>query len=236
MPAWPRGFDRLSGLYRALEFLAFGRDLERARFRFLDQLRDCADILILGEGDGRCIERVARIAPAARIRCVDASAGMLARAGRRLGPGGGRALIRFEHADARAIVLPEQTYDAVLTLFFLDCFCVDDVAALVGRTQRSLRPGGLWVFADFALPTHGWSRLRARMWLAALYRFFRWQTGIDAKALPPSEDLLRDAGWQPVASHNLQGGFIRSVLFTRAPGVLRGQHLIWDGFAAHQKS
>ena len=32
-------FDRLARPYRALEYLAFGRALETARFRFLDRLR-----------------------------------------------------------------------------------------------------------------------------------------------------------------------------------------------------
>jgi ubiquinone/menaquinone biosynthesis C-methylase UbiE len=215
MTSAPRGFDRLARGYGALEWLAFGRDLERARFQFLDRLRGCRDVLILGEGDGRCLQRVVRIAPAARVRCVDASAGMLDRARERVRGADEGTRIRFELADARRAGFPDAAYDAVLTFFFLDCFVADDVASLVGRVQRSLRPGGVWLFADFDTPPRGWSRLRARLWLASLYWFFRWQAGIDAKVLPPSEGLLASAGLRPAAALSLRGGFIRSCAYVK---------------------
>ena len=63
------GFDRLARSYRTLELLAFGRDLERARFAWLPALADRKSILVLGEGDGRCLARLAALAPAARIHC-----------------------------------------------------------------------------------------------------------------------------------------------------------------------
>jgi len=222
MPRAARGFDRLARVYRALEFLAFGRDLERARFGVLPRLAGCRDILILGEGDGRCLERVLPIAPAARIRCVDASARMLVRAEQRIAAGGAAGHVQFERADARTAAFDDETYDAVLTFFFLDCFRADDVSALVARVQPSLRPGGLWLFADFALPPRGWARLRARVWLALLYRFFRWQTGIDANTLPPSEAILLEAGWRRDSLDRLRGGFVRSAVFTRASAVTQG--------------
>ena len=211
----PRGFDRLSSHYRTLELLAFGRDLERARFCFLDQLHHARQILILGEGDGRCLERVIQTAPTARIRCVDASAGMLARAERRVRAVATTENVQFEHANVRDIRLSDHAYDAVLTFFFLDCFRAEDVTRLVDRVQRSLRPGGLWLFADFAMPAGPWRRVRARLWLACLYQFFRWQTGIDAEILPPSEHILANAGVQRLAVQSLQGGFIRSVLLRK---------------------
>jgi ubiquinone/menaquinone biosynthesis C-methylase UbiE len=89
-------FDRLARIYRALEFVAFGRDLERARYCFLDQLASCRDILVLGEGDGRCLARLVHVAPAARIHCVDASAAMLACAARRLTDPATRARVQFQ--------------------------------------------------------------------------------------------------------------------------------------------
>ena len=67
MESAPANFDRLAGIYRLLEFLAFGRDLERARFRLLETLAECHSVLVLGEGDGRCLARLARVAPEARI-------------------------------------------------------------------------------------------------------------------------------------------------------------------------
>jgi ubiquinone/menaquinone biosynthesis C-methylase UbiE len=209
-------FDGLARIYRGLEFLAFGRDLERARFCLLDGLRDCREILILGEGDGRCLSRLVRAAPAARFRCVDASGAMLARASARLKDPAERARVDFERADAFSVPLPVGRYDAVVTLFFLDCFGPDQAAALVERVRGSLRPGARWLWADFAQPRRGWRRWRARASLRLLYLFFRWQTGLAARALPPAEEILQCAGFEREAEREFQGGFVRSALF-RAP-------------------
>jgi ubiquinone/menaquinone biosynthesis C-methylase UbiE len=216
-PAAP-DFDRLARIYRGLEFLAFGRDLERARFCFLDHLADCREILVLGEGDGRCAAQLVRAAPAARIRCIDASGAMLARAAARLTGTAARARVTFERADAFHCPLPAGRYDAVITLFFLDCFLPDQVAALVGRIHGSLQPGARWLWADFAQPRRGWHRWRARASLRVLYAFFRWQTGLPARALPPAEEILARAGFACEAEREFQGGFVRSALYReRAP-------------------
>jgi ubiquinone/menaquinone biosynthesis C-methylase UbiE len=212
----PRGFDRLARIYRVLEYGAFGRDLERARFCFLEKLRDCRAILVLGEGDGRCLEQLVRVAPAAHIDCLDLSSGMLARAEARL-PATARARVTFRQADLLTAALPEKNYDAVVTLFFLDCFTTEQTADIVHRITASLRPGARWLWADFALPPRGLARLRARVWLAVLYAFFRWQTALSARALPPAEELIAAAGFTREAERVFQRALVRSTVFSQ-PG------------------
>jgi cyclopropane fatty-acyl-phospholipid synthase-like methyltransferase len=209
------GFDKLAGAYRALEFAAFGSDLERARFAHLERLAGAADILLLGEGDGRCAERLARVAPGARIHCVDSSPGMVSRARRRLARAGAEGRVTFECADLRAFGPAALSLDAVATLFVLDCFEAADVASLVSRVTPAIRPGGTWLFADFVLPERGLARLRARAWLRVLYAFFRSAAGLRVSRLAPSEEILGDAGWRAEASLVLSHGLIRSSALTR---------------------
>lgn len=211
----PASFDRLAENYRALEFAAFGRDLERARFRHLERLRHCRRILVLGEGDGRCLARLVRIAPEARIHCLDLSAGMLARAAARLAGTPAAERVTFEQADILAGGPLPADCDAVTTFFFLDCFTAEQAEGIVARVQAALLPGSLWLFADFALPPRGFARLRARAWLGMLYAFFRWQTGLPARELPPSEALIQRAGFALETSEELQHGLLRSVVFRR---------------------
>jgi len=219
MSAPGNGFDGLARWYRALEFAAFGRDLERARFGFLGRMAGCGDILLLGEGDGRCAARLAALAPRARIHCVDSSPGMIAAASRRIAAAGAGARVTFECADLRTFSPASCGYDAVATLFVLDCFDADGVAAVVSRVSPGLRPGAAWLFADFVVPPGGFARLRARAWLAVLYAFFRWRTGLGVSALPPSEDILASAGWRRTEWLDLSGGLLRSAVFERRPGV-----------------
>lgn len=206
-------FDPLAGIYRGLEFLAFGGDLERTRFCLLDRLGDRRSILVLGEGDGRALARLVRVAPQAQIHCIDFSAAMLARAQARLADTEAEARVTFEQADVLGVEFRPAHYDAVVTLFLLDCFDADQVAGLVSRIRDALQPGAAWLFADFVLPARGPARLRARVWLGGLYAFFRWQTGLRIRTLPPSEDLIQAAGFKPEARRTFQWGLLRSVLF-----------------------
>jgi tRNA (cmo5U34)-methyltransferase len=215
MSVGPDGFGRLARAYGALEFIAFGGDLERARFCHLDRLSGCRDILLLGEGDGRCAARLAEIAPDARILCVDSSPGMIERASGRIAAMGAQGRVAFTCADALDFKPEAGRFDGVGTLFFLDCFDAVEVEAIVERTGAALRPGSPWLFVDFALPPRGVARLRARSWLAALYAFFRLTTGLRISKLPPSEEVLGRAGWIRAESRDLQNGLLRSAVFRR---------------------
>lgn len=216
MTSREKTFDRLARPYRLLEWIAFGSLLERARFRHLDRLRGCKHILLLGEGDGRVLARVCALAPLAKIDCLDLSAVMLAKAGARLSSAD-RVRVRFRHEDARTAVLTSKTYDAVTTFFVLDCFMEDQASTLINRIQQSLSENAVWLFADFSEPAHGLMRLRAKIWLWIMYAFFRWQTGLTARRLPASENLILKAGLTRVDETSFQRGFVRSAVFDQ-PG------------------
>lgn len=215
MTTRPVNFDRLAAIYRALEFTAFGRDLERARFQFVEQLAACRSILILGEGDGRFLSRLLPLAPAAHIHCLDSSAAMLAKAKARILSDADRGRVTFDHVNALDHTFSPNRYDAVVTLFFLDCFDSPVAAELVARIGTALQPRAKWLYADFSLPERGPARWRAQVWLTVLYTFFRWQTGLSTRRLAPGEALIRTAGFRPHAVRTLQAGLVRSVLFER---------------------
>lgn len=207
-------FDRVARVYRWLEYLAFGRALERAREAHLPALVRCRRILVVGDGDGRALARIAAIAPDARIHCVDTSALMLQQASRRLTTAA-RDRVTFTRADVRTFDIDGQTWDAIVTFFVLDCLTDADVRAVVDRLAPALAPSGIWLYADFALPPRGWRRLRAQVWVGSLYAFFRWRAGLSVSSLPCAESILMDAGFMPVEVETRQAGLIRSVLYAR---------------------
>ena len=53
--------DAIAGYYRWIEYAAFGPTLEYARFDFLRYAANARRVLILGEGDGRFLERLLAI-------------------------------------------------------------------------------------------------------------------------------------------------------------------------------
>lgn len=206
-------FDRVARAYRGLEYLAFGRALERAREAHLPALVRCRRILVVGDGDGRALARIAAIAPDARIHCVDTSALMLQQASRRL-PAAVRSRVTFTRADVRTFDIDGRTWDAIVTFFVLDCLTDADVRIVVDRLASALAPSGVWLYADFAIPSCGWRRLRARVWVGLLYAFFRWRTGLSVSSLPCVEPILAEAGFVSMAVETRQAGLIRSVLYS----------------------
>jgi SAM-dependent methyltransferase len=208
-------FDSVARIYRWLEYAAFGRLLEKARFTHLGRLADRREILLLGDGDGRALERLLTTAPSSRIVSVDASKAMLALAARRV-PRADQHRVTFVHADARTLDLPPGAHDAVVTQFFLDCFTARDVTSLVERIGQATDRDSLWIYTDFAIPERGIRRVVARVVIAALYWFFRWRTGLTAGELPPAEQVIGNAGFRPIDEATFAAGLIRSVVFRKA--------------------
>lgn len=204
----------MAPVYRWLECLAFGADLETARFCHLDHLRERRHVLVLGEGDGRFLAQLVRRFPCLTVDCVDASAAMLQRAKSRLTASESSRVI-FRNEDALLADFGVNAYDAVVTLFFLDCFTTEELAGLIDRVQVALCEDACWLCADFALPQRGWRRWRAEIWLRGLYLFFRWQTKLTARELPPMDSLLCEAGFEPRTEVSFQSGLLRSVVFSR---------------------
>lgn len=202
------GFDALASSYRWLERLAFGGALMRARVAYLDDLRACRRILVLGDGDGRALPHLLAAAPSAHIDSVDISARMLALAAARLSDRD-RARVTFITGDARAVAL-DGPYDGVVTAFVLDCFTPDDAARVVARVAASLTPAAVWIHTDFTVPATGLARLYAQVVVAVLYAFFRWRTGIEAQALPPVAKAFAAAGLVITATRSWRAGLITS--------------------------
>ena len=191
-----RGYDQLSHIYRLVEFIAFGRALERARFHHFSQLRDCKRILLLGDGDGRGLALACRVAPHARIDSIDFSAGMLARAARRLRPED-RARVTLRQADALAFNFPADTYDAVTTFFYATN--IHDGTLGLGKADNSLAripdiKGELmmvWGRQDPHVPGEGRAKIYTA--LTAAGTTFPWHEFNGAHAFLRDEGLRYDA-------------------------------------------
>jgi ubiquinone/menaquinone biosynthesis C-methylase UbiE len=204
--------DRIAPFYRAFELAAFGRQLERHRFYFLEQVHESRRALLLGEGDGRFLSRLLKISPHVEVDCVDLSAGMLGCAKGRLGADELQR-VRFIHADALSLDLPSATYDLVVTNFVFDCFDEPELNNLVNSIRKACRPGAQWVVTEFQQLNRGWPALHSALWLKSMYVFFRFTTGLRVKRLPAHKPALRRSGFQLTSSHQSMAQFITSELW-----------------------
>lgn len=181
---------RLARWYRWIEYAAFGRALERRRFAFLPRLACARRILVLGEGDGRSLARLLTLAPSAHFDVMEVSPEMIALARQRTD---NSVRVHFSCEDARNAKWPPAQYDGIVTHFFLDCFIEEDARGVIRQLADALKPDGIWLLSEFAVPDEGWRRLHAQIWIGTMYRFFGIATGLRASALPPIEKLMSEA-------------------------------------------
>ncbi|MEZ6195109.1 MAG: class I SAM-dependent methyltransferase [Planctomycetota bacterium] len=209
------GFDRLAAPYAVLESLAFQGALQRARTEDLDALSGARRALILGEGDGRFLEALARRRRASDARTplaidvVESSAAMRERTRRRLpDPAAPGLELRWIEEDARGFRPEADAYDVIVTHFFLDCFTAATLDELVPRLAGGLREGGTWTIADFRMPASGFGRVHAAAWLAVLHAFFRRTAGIEARRLTDPATFLSLAGLRLEARRTWRAGLV----------------------------
>jgi SAM-dependent methyltransferase len=209
---------RLARWYRWIEYAAFERALERSRLAFLDKLAGARRVLILGEGDGRTLQRLLALAAEARFDVVESSAEMIALARARIG---NTARVRFQCQDALTATFPQAAYDGVVTCFFLDCFTESELRDLLQRVQSALNPGAIWLLSEFAIPARGWQRWYAKIWIWTMYRFFQATTSLRTRRLAPIERLLSEFGMHSVAIRRQRWGMIVSEVLEFQPASVR---------------
>jgi ubiquinone/menaquinone biosynthesis C-methylase UbiE len=210
----PPRFDRVARLYQAMEYLTFGRFLERCRFHHLPALTRCQRALMIGDGDGRFLARLLAVAPNLRADAIDASPAMLSLLQARVAKTKTLSRLTTTCADARNFEPIGASYDLVATHFFLDCLTEDEAASMIVRLNPRLAPGARWVVSEFQISSRG--RLRvflARNLITALYAAFRLLTGLRVRKIPPWRSLLERHGFRCEASRSWLGGLLVSELW-----------------------
>jgi ubiquinone/menaquinone biosynthesis C-methylase UbiE len=206
--------DRIAVNYRWLEYAAFGLDLERARFHFLSHAARASSVLILGEGDGRFLARLLKCNRRTRVAVIESSARMIELARRRV-PECERSRVQFHQIDAVGHAMPDGPFDLVVSHFFLDILNWRDAEAVILKVSALLTPGAIWLVSEFQEPRGGVRRLHARLWLAAMYCFFRMTTGLRVLKLPPYRELLARGGLDEITHSERRLGLIRSQVWRK---------------------
>lgn len=206
-------FDRVAPHYRWLETLVFGNQLQQARLAFVRQIGSPHRVLIVGEGDGRFLAEFVSVHPAAAIDCVEASARMIELARRRLRE---ESLVHFIQADIRNLELVPNSYDLIVTYFFLDCFAGAALREVVQKLACAATADASWLLADFRIPNCGWQNFHAQLWIRAMYCFFRLTSGLQAQHLDDPSPLLKAGGFKCVRQQLIRFGMIQSELWRRS--------------------
>lgn len=188
------GFDRVAPFYDPLARLVFGDALQRAQQAALAGLPPGQPrVLIIGGGSGWVLGEVLRRRPDARVLYLEASAMMLAKSRATLLQSAPQHAGQVEFRLGTELDLrPDESFNVVITFFFLDLFEPTRLRAILSALNRVRRPGAPWLLADFRPAQTLWQRLLLR----TMYRFFRLTTGISGRDMPDLHPELRNLGVQ----------------------------------------
>jgi ubiquinone/menaquinone biosynthesis C-methylase UbiE len=209
-------FDLLAPHYRWMEFILAGEKLQRCRTAFLEELPLARNILLVGEGHGRCLIECRRRFPTAQITCVDASEPMLVQARRQLTRHHPETIrVSFIHADVLNWTPTGADYDLIVTNFFFDCFRADQLEQIIARIAAATSPDANWLIADFQTAPAGWQRIRSRIILWTMYAFFRATTRLPARRLTAPDSYLERAGFARHRHTETEWGLLHSAWWKR---------------------
>jgi SAM-dependent methyltransferase len=212
----PPNFNFIARPYRWLEYLTLGKVLENCRTHYLPQLLDRRHALVLGDGDGRFLAQLLAHNPNLQADAVDTSATMLQLLRQRCEAATPNAAVRLRAYHSNALTFPledsEDSYDLVVTHFFLDCLTQPELNTLITRIAPTLTPGALWLISDFRIPT-GIMRLPARAIVRSLYLAFRFLTGLRTTQLPDHATPLTEAGLTRISHHHRLAGLLTTELW-----------------------
>jgi ubiquinone/menaquinone biosynthesis C-methylase UbiE len=208
-------FDRVAPYYRLLETIAFGQALQRARVYWIDKVSAPKRALIVGEGNGRFLCELLRIYPNVTVDCIDASKEMLKLSRARVLATRPESLAQvcFLHQDILNWS-PRDSYDLLVTHFFLDCFRRNEMKTIIDKLACSAMPSAAWLLADFTPPTGGiFVRIHSKLLVRTMYLFFRLAAGITATDLVDPTPYLQANGFVHASRRLSRARMVKSELF-----------------------
>ena len=144
-----RNYDRVASFYETLAQIYSTGAIRQSKQAQMKYLEPGFHVLYLGVGSGEDALMACR--QGAAVTCVDLSQNMLSKAGRRISEAGHTA--NLVCADVHQFE-PQHPFDVVITNYFLNCFREPEMARMMQRAARFLRPQGTMLIADVA-PSRG---------------------------------------------------------------------------------
>jgi len=198
-------FDAIAPWYDALAKVVYGKAIQKAQSHFINEIKEDANVLILGGGTGWLLSYLLLAKPNCKVWYLEASAKMIELTTQKIHTSSSVQLIHGTEDD----IPTEIRFDAVITNFYLDLFPIEKLNLVIKKIKNSLKPNSKWLATDFVDGSKWWQA----MLLKAMYLFFRIVCRIPATKLPDWNGLLMSNGVQKIKSKLFYQGFIESTIY-----------------------
>jgi len=202
-------YNNSAWFYDRLSRLVYGRALVNSQVYLLNFVPTNSKVLIVGGGTGWILDELTKIHPAGlNITYVEISANMTALSQKRQT---GQNQVTFINDAVENVKLPNG-FDVVITPFLFDNFLDETVDIVFNHLHNLLKPGGLWLNADFQLTGRWWQNIL----LKSMFIFFRLLCGIEASKLPAIEKRFNTTGYDVIEDKTFFGDFIVARVYRKA--------------------
>lgn len=192
-------FNFIAPFYDLLVRIFFGRSLQIAQQFHLKKIKPEDKVLILGGGTGQVLYWL----PAScEVTFLDVSEVMIKKAKKK-----GKA--HFIQADFIDYSM-DQKFDWIVCSFFLDCFDVKVLNAVLDKIYKMIETKGSLIITDFII-----SNTRQKWFSRSMVWGFQWVANLQANKLHPIQKIVRNAGFILNDDHIFLRGFVFSDIYKK---------------------
>jgi ubiquinone/menaquinone biosynthesis C-methylase UbiE len=204
-----KNFNRIARFYDLLVKLTFGNRLSVAKKHLIHYVNPGNKVLMIGGGTGDILNEFFQTSPYPEIDFFEPSEGMISRAKKNLKMSFKNQVCFFN--DGYPNITLKGDYDVIASFFVLDVFKQQEAMNMVKQMNASLKPGGIWIVADFFPTNNLFQKLITRI----MYLFFKITTGISARRLPDYDLIFSENSLSLSDEKTYYGGWIRARVYKK---------------------
>lgn len=204
-------YNKIAGIYDFLSRVVFQKSIINAQKFLLQHISPNSKILIVGGGTGWILEELSKIYNAGiEITYVEKSSQMIALSKQK----------NIQHNTVEFInkgieeYSTEIKFDAVFTAFLFDNFQRDKIESVFSQLHRFLKPGGLWLYADFIHQKND-SAWWQKFLLKTMYLFFKLTCNIETQQLIDMSPYFAKS-YNNISGEHFYHNFIKAVVYKKA--------------------
>lgn len=202
-------YNAIANIYDFLSRLIFQKSIINAQVFLLNHIPPNSKVLIAGGGTGWVLEELSKIhAEGIEITYVEKSEKMISLSKRK---DIRQNKVEFINKSVEDFSI-EKKYDIVFTAFLFDNFLPGKIEFVFAKLNQLLKPGGLWLYADFVNGNQG--KLWQKLLLKTMYLFFKLTCNIETLQLTDMNKFFAE-GYNNVVESFYYLNFIKAVAYTK---------------------
>ena len=179
------GFNKIAPFYDVVSMICSFNRIHKSQMWLLSKKMKFSKALIIGGGDGKFLLEAMKQGLSEQYYYIDISDAMIKLAQGKIEKHLPLSLnsvvfICGSHQD----IPQNQTFDLVVTPYFLDCFSDDELSLVMTKLHAQLTMGGTWFFTDFNIPENMFRSFIFKNIIQLLYGIFNLLCGLGVNSLP----------------------------------------------------